>query len=457
MAIYIPIVSEFKSAGIDKAKKEFKSLEGAGAKAGFILKKSFLPATAALGAFGGFMVAAAKGAEDARIANEKLGSVLDTMGYGAATERVSAYAESLEKSVAVDADVIKATQTKLATFGQLTKSVGKAGGAFDRATKAALDMAAAGFGTAEGNAVQLGKALQDPIKGLAALAKSGVTFTEQEKEKIKTLVESGKELQAQEMILKAIEGQVGGTAEASASSFDKMKFAVAGVSDTFGDMMLPVIDALAPKLAAFSAWAQANPGLMKILVGTFVALTAAVVALNIAMSLNPISLIVIGIGLLIAGLAAAYIRFEGFRKLVDVIFDGIKLGFGLVVTYLKTVAGIYKGIFNGIATGWNNTIGKLSFSIPDIKGLPGRGTKFEAPKIPLLADGGLIMNGAQLAIVGEAGPEAVIPLDRLNDFTSNGAGNNVTINVNGGDPQSVVDALRRYMYQNGTIPIRVSG
>jgi hypothetical protein len=75
----------------------------------------------------------------------------------------------------------------------------------------------------------------------------------------------------------------------------------------------------------------------------------------------------------------------------------------------------------------------------------------------LLADGGLIMNGAQLAIVGEAGPEAVIPLDRLNDFTSNGAGNNVTINVNGGDPQSVVDALRRYMYQNGTIPIRVSG
>jgi phage-related minor tail protein len=457
MAIYIPIVSEFKSAGIDKAKKEFKSLEGAGAKAGFILKKSFLPATAALGAFGGFMVAAAKGAEDARIANEKLGSVLDTMGYGAATERVSAYAESLEKSVAVDADVIKATQTKLATFGQLTKSVGKAGGAFDRATKAALDMAAAGFGTAEGNAVQLGKALQDPIKGLAALAKSGVTFTEQEKEKIKTLVESGKELQAQEMILKAIEGQVGGTAEASASSFDKMKFAVAGVSDTFGDMMLPVIDALAPKLAAFSAWAQANPGLMKIVVGTFVALTAAVVALNIAMSLNPISLIVIGIGLLIAGLAAAYIKFEGFRKLVDFIFDGIKLGFGLVVTYLKTVAGIYKGIFNGIATGWNNTIGKLSFSIPDIKGLPGRGTKFEAPKIPLLADGGLIMNGAQLAIVGEAGPEAVIPLDRLNDFTGGGAGSNVTINVNGGDPQSVVDALRRYMYQNGTIPIRVSG
>ena len=454
MAIYIPIVSEFKSTGIDKAKKEFKSLEGAGAKAGFILKKSFLPATAALGAFGGFMVAAAKGAEDARIANEKLGSVLDTMGYGKATDRVSAYAESLEKTIAVDADVIKATQTKLATFGELTKSVGKAGGAFDRATKAALDMAAAGFGTSEGNAVQLGKALQDPIKGLAALAKSGVTFTDQEKEKIKTLVESGRQLEAQEMILKAIEGQVGGTAEASASSFDKMKFALAGVSDTFGDMLLPVIDAIAPKLAAFSAWAQANPGLMKIVVGTFVALTAAVVALNIAMSLNPLSLIVIGIGLLIAGLAAAYMQFEGFRKVVDLVFGAIKFGVTkIAIPYIKMLVDIWKGVFNAIASIWNNTLGKISFTVPSwIPKIGGAGFSF--PQIPMLAEGGIV-NAPTLAIIGEAGPEAVVPLDRMNEFGMGRGGNNVTINVQGGDPQAVVDALVKYSRQNGSLPSQV--
>lgn len=455
MAIYIPIVSEFKSTGIDKAKKEFKSLEGAGAKAGFILKKSFLPATAALGAFGGFMVAAAKGAEDARIANEKLGSVLDTMGYGKATDRVSAYAESLEKTIAVDADVIKATQTKLATFGALTKSVGKAGGAFDRATKAALDMAAAGFGTAEGNAVQLGKALQDPIKGLAALAKSGVTFTDQEKEKIKTLVESGRQLEAQEMILKAIEGQVGGTAEASASSFDKMKFAIAGVSDTFGDMLLPVIDAIAPKLAAFSAWAQENPGLMKIVVGTFVALTAAVVALNIAMSLNPVSLIVIGLGLLVAGLAAAYIRFEAFRKVVDLVFGAIKFGVTeIAIPYIKMLVNVWKGVFNAIASIWNNTLGKISFTVPNwIPKIGGAGFSF--PQIPMLAEGGIV-SSPTLAIIGEAGPEAVVPLDRMGSMTG-GSPTNVTINVNGGDPNAVVDALRSYMFRNGSIPIKVSG
>ena len=49
MAIRIPIISEFDGAGLSKATKEFQSLEGAGAKAGFALKKAFLPAVAVLG------------------------------------------------------------------------------------------------------------------------------------------------------------------------------------------------------------------------------------------------------------------------------------------------------------------------------------------------------------------------------------------------------------------------
>jgi hypothetical protein len=455
MALAIPIISTFDGNGVKKAIQQFKQLETTGEKAQFAIKKAAVPAGLALAAFGGFMVKAAKGAEEARIANDKLGAVLDTMGFGEATDRVSAYAESLEKTVAVDADVIKATQTKLATFNQLTKSVGKAGGAFDRATMAAIDMAAAGFGTAEGNAVQLGKALQDPIKGLASLAKSGVTFTQVEKDKIAALVESGKLLEAQDMVLKAIEGQVAGTAEASASSFDKMKFAIAGVSDTFGDMMLPVIDALAPKLAAFSKWAQENPDLMKIAALAFVGLTAAVVALNIAMSLNPISLIVIGIGLLVAGLAAAYVKFEGFRKIVDAVFGAIKFYINNVtIPAVQAMVTVFKTAFNAIAAIWNNTVGKLSFEIP--KWVPGLGGKgFSVPKIPMLADGGIIQQ-ATLAVVGEKGPEAVIPLDRMGEFGMGGGGTTVNINVNGGDPNAVVQALRTYMRQNGSVPIKIS-
>ena len=453
MAVFIPIISEFDSKGIDKAKKEFASLEGAGKKAQFAIKKAAVPAGLALGALGGFLVTAAKGAEEARIADQKLAAVLDTMGYETATDRVSAYAESLEKTIAVDADVIKATQTKLATFGELTKSVGDANGAFDRATKAALDLAAAGFGSAEGNAVQLGKALQDPIKGLASLAKAGVTFTEQEKENIRTLVESGQQLEAQDMILKAIEGQVSGTAAASASSFDKMKFAIAGVSDTFGDMMLPVIDAIAPKLAEFSAWASKNPDLLKLVVGGLAAVAAAIVVINVAMALNPFALIagaVVALGVL---LAVAYKKFEPFKTVVDAVFGGIKFWINNVtIPAIKTMLDVFKTVFNGIASAWNNTVGKISFSIP--KWVPGLGGKgFDMPNIPMLADGGIV-TGPQLAMIGEAGPEAVIPLSRMGEFGMGGGGG-ITVNVHGADPQAVVDALRRYQRQNGFVPITV--
>jgi hypothetical protein len=48
-----------------------------------------------------------------------------------------------------------------------------------------------------------------------------------------------------------------------------------------------------------------------------------------------------------------------------------------------------------------------------------------------------------------------VPLSRAGEFGM-GGGNNVTINVNGGDPQQVVDALRRYMQLNGSVPIRIA-
>ena len=236
-----------------------------------------------------------------------------------------------------------------------------------------------------------------------------------------------------------------------------MKFAIAGVSDTFGEMMLPMIDALAPKLAAISKWAQENPDLMKIAAAAFVGLTTAVIALNIAMSLNPISLIAIGIGLLVAGLAAAYVKFEGFRKIVDAVFGAIKFYINNVtIPAVQAMVSVFKTAFNAIAIVWNNTVGKLSFKVPSwVPGLGGKG--FSVPNIPMLAEGGLIMNGATLAVVGEAGPEAVIPLDRMREFgMGNGGGTTVNINVNGGDPNAVVQALRTYMRQNGSVPIKIS-
>lgn len=197
-----------------------------------------------------FAKASVDAAREAKVNEDRLRNVTKQMGltrgeYKGATARILDYSDALSKSIGIEDDTIQIVQAKLATFGNLTTSINEAGGAFDRATVAAFDLAKAGFGTAEGNAVQLGKALNDPIKGLASLAKSGVTFTDAEKERIKTLVESNRIGDAQALVLAAIEKQVGGTAAATATASDKMSLAWGELQESIGTTLLPAFDEIA--------------------------------------------------------------------------------------------------------------------------------------------------------------------------------------------------------------------
>jgi hypothetical protein len=246
MAVNVVLKSIFDDKGVKQAQQELGNL-GKGIGVAFTaVSAAVVGAGIAISKFASEAVSAA---EEVRQADNRLGQVAQSMGlFGAQTElvtkRLIEFAEANELNLAIDAETIKLTQSKLLTFKQLATSADETGGAFDRATMAALDLAAAGFGSAETNATQLGKALQDPIKGLTALTRSGVTFTKQEKENIKVLVESGQTLKAQDLILKAIETQVGGTAEATAKSSDKMKLAFENVYETVGEALLPVFDEL---------------------------------------------------------------------------------------------------------------------------------------------------------------------------------------------------------------------
>ena len=485
MAISVPIVSEWNPKGLQRAVADFKKLEGAGKKAQFALKKAALPAALALGAVAAAAGGMIQAGEAAATANARIAQINESMGlFGNETEKVNerliAYANATARATGVDQNSIKATQAKLLTFGELAKSADEVNGAFDRATKAAIDLAAAGFGDAESNAVQLGKALQDPIKGITALAKSGVTFTEQEKEKIKTLVESNRTLEAQEMILKAIETQVGGTAEATANDTDKLKVAFSQVSESIGLILVPILAGLAPILTNIADLAARNSKVFVIVgaviagvAGTILALnaamrvykavqliaTAATAAFNAVLAANPITLVIIAIVALVAALVLAYKRFESVRKIVDNVFQfvtkAVKGSVDAIKSYFETILGVYKSIFNGIAKLWNNTVGKLSFSVPDwVPFIGGKG--FDVPNIPMLAEGGIV-SSPTLAMIGEAGPEAVIPLDRYR-----GGGGNYTINVNGGLAssaeigQAVVNSIRAFNRTNGPASIQVA-
>jgi len=202
-------------------------------------------------------------------------------------------------------------------------------------------------------------------------------------------------------------------------------------------------------------WAAEHPQILLaigIAIGT---IAAAIVAVNIAMALNPFSMIAIAVVALGALLVVAYKKFEPFKTVVDAVFGGIKFWITEVtIPSIKLMLTVFKTVFNGIASIWNNTVGKISFEIP--KWVPGIGGKgFDMPNIPMLANGGIVDTpGGMLAMIGEKGPEAVIPLTGPNAGAGLGGGN-ITINVNGADPQAVVDALRRYQRQNGFVPITV--
>src|SRR5215471_12326610 len=162
-------------------------------------------------------------AEEGEKSKARLENVFKGVGdsTGEAAKKAEEYAEKLSKQIGIDHDTIELAQAKLGTFHAISNETARQSGIFDRATNAAADLAAAGFGTMETNATQLGKALQDPSKGLTALARSGVTFTKGEKDKIKAMQSSGDLLGAQKVVLAEVEGQVKGTAAASATQSQK--------------------------------------------------------------------------------------------------------------------------------------------------------------------------------------------------------------------------------------------
>jgi hypothetical protein len=404
------------------------------------------------------------------------------------TQRLFDFADATELSTAVDGDLIRSTQAKLLTFANLAKTADQVGGAMDRATLAAIDLAAAGFGEAEQNAVQLGKALQDPVKGITALARSGVTFTEQEKEKIATLVESGKVLEAQNMILSAIETQVGGTAAATATGSQKMTVAYNMMADEIGKVLLPLVETLVPIMVGFFDMVGENSGVVAVLAGIFAGLAVAILAVNFALNANPIVKVITLIAALAAGLVILinYLvnLYGGWDKLfkdlagwlvsfVSGFRNALAAIGGFFATVFATIGGIARGALNGalafvegyinfIIAGVNGLLGAINkvLSAGKVIGIDLRIPRIPNLNIPRLAEGGIIMPqpGGVLANIGEGGQaEAVIPLDRLRDITGGKAGNTYNINVNGGvgsGPtigRAIVDAIKSYERTSGAV------
>jgi phage-related protein len=244
------------------------------------MKAAAVPAGLAFAAISAGAVKAVKGAEEAASATAALNTVYESMGYGELAAGANAYADSLERTIGVEAETIKAAQTKLATFEDVAKNAKL----MERATLSAADLSAAGFGDMSTVANGLGKALQDPVKGMSLLTKQG-SLTKAEQEKIaKAFEKTGDKAAAQDSILAALEKQTGGVAESTANTSDKMSLAFGAVSDAVGAALLPAMESLMPYIEGFADWATNNSGTLTVIAGVIGVLAAAVIAVNVAMA-----------------------------------------------------------------------------------------------------------------------------------------------------------------------------
>jgi hypothetical protein len=438
MAINIPIISEFDGKGIKKAIAQFKQLETTSEKAQFAIKKAAIPAAAALGGLAVALGDATKAAMEDQQEQAKLALTLQNVTgiSGKQTQAVEDQIAAMSR-----ASGIADTEYRTALEGLVrgTKDVGIA----MRDMNLVMDISTATGMSSATVADALAKAYQGNFKALRSLSPE-----------MATMIKEGASLNE---IMDVLGGTFGGAtaknAETAAGKMAILKNSIGETKESIGAALLPVLEAVLPVLNKFAAWAQDNPKAFLAIAAAIGLVAAAIVATNIAMALNPFSLIAAGLALLVAALVVAYNKFEWFRTGVNAIINGILGAFESVVNgAIMMVNGIIRA-YNAIPIAPNiNTIQHVN--LPNIGG-NNASQAASRMNLPRMAEGGIV-SSPTLALIGEAGPEAVVPLDRM----QNGGG--ITINVTGGLStsaeigESVVNALRAYSRSAGPLQIQVA-
>ena len=243
---------ELKASGkaVDKFSKTTESRLGK--TAGF-MKVGFAAAGGA--ALAKFTTAAVDRAEQMNSAYAITEQVIAQTGGAAniTAQEVKNLAKEQSNLTSVDKAMVTEGANVILTFKGIKNEAGEGNDVFDRTTKLMLDVAAVMGTDAKSGAIQLGKALNDPVANMGALSRAGLTFTTQQKEQIKALVESGDLLEAQKLILGELESQLGGTAEASADATAKIGNAFKEIQETAGNSILPAIEVFADFLQMLDA------------------------------------------------------------------------------------------------------------------------------------------------------------------------------------------------------------
>ena len=258
------MASEKLSIIVDAVDHASKTLDKIGRTMKHVGKMAGVAAAAGVAALTAELVLATKAANEQELADAQLAAALKaTAGVSGQTmESLKSMASALQGTTTFGDEAIEKGQALLLTFKQI------GGDTFPEATRAMLDMSTAMGTDLKSSAIQIGKALNDPIKGLSALSRVGVTFSESQKGVIESLVATGDTAAAQKIILEELNSEFGGSAQAAADTFSG---AMKQDMNAFGDlqeeignvfvksaMFRDILKNLKPVLQSASEWVKNN-------------------------------------------------------------------------------------------------------------------------------------------------------------------------------------------------------
>jgi hypothetical protein len=488
MAVSIPIVSEFDSKGIKSAISEFKSLEGAGAKAQFALKKAAIPAAAAIGGLAVVIGDATKAAiEDAKAQALLAQAITNNTLAGEANIKVAeAFIESTMMSAAVADDELRPA---LASLVQVT---GEMTSAQDGLTLA-LDVAAA-TGVDLGTATDaIAKAYGGNTRALGNLLPS-----------VRELIKEGASL---DEVFAAVAGTVGGSAAVAANSAEgqmkRLSLTIGETKESIGAAFLPILERLLPVLQRFAQYVQNNTdkvlavmAVVGSLAGAILALNAVMkvitvtqLALNLAMAANPIGLVVTAVALLVAGFGVLVAKTGSVKNAFATMGN-------FIIGIFESIANTYVSMINLVIKGLNLLPGVSIDPLGDIKlprfniGEGGGGSgvtaagpdrverMIQVPSIPAIAPvtlpppsggggGGSRGGGGGQMTVQPFDPSVYDPKSRYYEvpamldaaYAPKQAVYNVTVNSTIADERlgdTIVNALKQYNRRSGPLDVQIA-
>lgn len=502
--INLPIVSKFDSKGINEAKSGLDGLQSGMKAFGAVAAVAFAAVAAGAVAFGVESLKAAAHSESVARGLEQMTKNSGAFGSTAGeikkvAAEIMGYTKNLSNLIGVDDEILNSIVRGWMAVPELA---GKGVKGLENMVKVVADVAAGTGKDVQAIGMAFIKVAGDETTALGKLLRQGIVFTDAQKAMYQSILDTSGGVAAQDYLIKTLGETYAGAAKAAANPFDVLQQNVKNLQEEVGVYLLPALDLFIKKLQefisthgpgmevafqkigdfamglvdaffAFSGWVDDNPDIWNTIVAGLGIVTAAIWVMNAALDANPVGAVILAITGLIALTVGIVMN---WNQIIGAAAGGFQILWGGIL-------GTAEGAINGIIDGFNKVIdvinalggslariGKVDFgALAMIKagsttqaaaGIAGRksystnmGGGGASPRP--FAVGGIVTQPVN-ALVGEAGPEAIIPLDKLASMGFGGGGNSYTINVSAMNADAkvgemIVSAIKRYERTSGSV------